>query len=255
MSNENASRDVTVGGRTYTVARLRGLKAQLILRESAKLAREYPKIGTMVAEFEQTYADENAVVLNRAEAEYRLGAAAGRISDDAWQSSGNQISLKSAPSTFERLFAAWPEILEVGERPVANLLAIVSLSNEELADADKADDLAAKIEDRRQEIWHNGEIEEIVELAIAGYEVSRGQFAPLVGKVLPLLGLLGIPMMGEPEQTESGTSPTPTTTSQPSSSSSETSPSSSTDSPEPTGGPESKPSAPPGSPSDAAPTT
>lgn len=255
MATENADiRDVHVGGRSYRIARFRGLKAQLILRLSAKISKRYPALATQVADFEQAYVDENKLRLSRTEAELRFGEDAARISDAAWETSGGEVAIKRMPSPYERFAAMWPELLEAAEEPALELLAVISLTNEELNAADDGDEIDKVIAERRKLLLHDGEAEEIVALVIAGVDVARGQFAPLVGKLEPLMAMIGL-TMGEPGPTTSSTSQESQepTDSPPPSSDSETSHSSSTDSPAATAGRESKSSEPPGSPSEPSP--
>lgn len=256
MATESAveNRVVEVGGRSYRIARFRGFKAQQILRLSAKIGRKYPKLAEEVAAFERTYIEDNKLELTRTEAELRWGEDAKQITGEAWESSGNVIALKRMPGSGDRIAAVWPSILEAAEEPALDLLAVVSLTNEELADADDEDNVDDVIAERRKKLLHDGDAEEIVELILAGVDVARGQFGPLVGKLAPMLARLGL-TMGEPGPTTSSTSPESEdpTDSSPTSSGSETSPSSSTDSPPPTGGAEERPSDPPGPPSDDSP--
>jgi len=252
MSAENAIQ-VKAGRETYTVSRFRGLKAQLIMRLSAKVGRAYPKLATKVAEFEQSYIAENMLRLSRPEAELRFGVEAAEITDEAWQSADGELALKQMPSPMERLAHIWPELLEAAEEPLFDLIAVVSLSNEDLAKADDADGVEGTVEERRRLLLHDAEFEQLIELALAGYEVARGQFGPLVQRLTPLLGMLGM-TMGAPEPTESSTSPESEapTESSPDSSDSETRQPSSTDSQPPTDGLDEKPSTTsPGPPSDS----
>lgn len=256
MGAENAETvEVTVGGRSYRIARFRGLKAQIILRLSAQIGRKYPKLATQVAEFEQAYIEENKVRLSRTEAELRYGEDAAKITDEAWETTEGEIALKRMPSPLERFAAIWPEIFEAAEEPAMNLIAVLSLSNEELADADDKDEIDETIKARRKLLFHNGEAEEIIELAVAGIGVARGQFAPLVERVIePVMNLFGL-TMGGLMPTTSSTSPEEE---EPSSSSatskdSETSPSSSTASEPPTAGDGERSSERPGSHSEPSP--
>ena len=244
---------VTVAGRSLEIARFRGFKAQRIMRLAGRIGRRYPELATKVAEFEQAYVEENKIRLTRTEAEFRFGSEAAEISDEAWEGSGGELALKQMPSSYERLAAVWPDLLEAAEEPIMDLLAVVAMTNEDLREADDADRVDAAIAERRKELLHDADATELIELAIAGYDVARGQFGPLVEKVTPFLEMLGL-TMGGPPPTESDTSPTERTeseTSSPTSSDSETSPSSSTDSQPPTDGPDEKPStASPGAPSE-----
>jgi hypothetical protein len=237
MAAENAI-NVEVGGRPYAVARFRGRKATKIMRLAATIGRAYPDLAKKVAEFEQAYIEENALRLSRTEAELKFGPDAAQITDEAWETAGGELALKQMPSAYERLAAIWPEIFEAAEGPVLDLLAVVSMTNEELADANREDRLDDAIGERRDLLLDEGDTAELIELALAGYRMARGQFGPFVERAIPLLANLGL-TMGAPEPTASPTSPTkeeePSSSSS-GSSSSETSQSSSTGSPPPTGG-------------------
>jgi hypothetical protein len=249
-ATENA--EVTVGGRSYRIARFRGFKAQQILRLAARIGREYPALTEKVAAFERDYVEGNKLQLSRPEAELRFGERAVEITEEAWTAADGKFDLKRMPSTWERVAALWPELFDAAERPVTELLAVISLSNEELADADEADDVQGVITKRRRELFRDGDAEELIELAVAGVEVAKEQFGPLVQRVVPMLmALVGLttdelPLMGSSTSQDQQDS----TDSSPTSSDSETSPSSSTDSPPPTDGPGNRPSDPPGSSSD-----
>lgn len=264
---EDISRNVKVGDREIAIARFRGFKAQRVMREAAKIGRAYPDLAKRLGEFDQAYADDYAHRLSRPEAEMRFGDEARKISEEAWEQTGGVLPLKRLPNAWERLGAVWPEVMDVAEREVGSLLAIVSLTNEELKEADHADRVDEAIEDRRGELMHDGDVEDLMNLAIAGYEVARAQFAPLVAKAAPLLATLGLGMTtGVPEPTTSDTSPIPTPETEETEieeesdsptppSSSQTRGSSSTDSEPPTDGTERQSStAPPGAPSEPLPT-
>lgn len=261
---ETSRRTVKVGELTIELARFRGFKAQRIMREASKIGRAYPEISARAAEFERAYTEDNALRLSRPEAEMRYGEDAREISEQAWEASGGVLALKQVPSAWERLGAIWPELMDVAEREVGNLLAVSSLSNEELEEADNADRVEEAIAERRKELMHRGEVEELFDLARAAYEVAREQFAPLVATLAPLLSRIGLEMTTDTrEPTTSGTSPTPETETEeedaPASpsppSSSETKGSSSTDSPPPTDGTEQPSSIErPGRPSELSPT-
>lgn len=223
MAAENAaSQEVLVGERSYRIARFRGLKAQLILKLTAELAKAYPDLQSKVAEFEQSYIDESSLTLSRTEVELRYGADAERISEAAWETTGGEYKLKQMPTTQERLAAIWPDLLLSAEVPVLRLLAVISLSNEDLRAADEADTVDEKIEERRKELLYDGPPEELVELAVAGVNVARDQFGPLARKAAPLLAKVGLGMMGIPEPMESSISPEEESPSPPPSSASET---------------------------------
>lgn len=258
MSDE-IKRSAKVGDLEIQVARFRGFKAQKIMRECAAIARSFPEITKLIGQFERDYVELNALSLSRVEAELRYGDRAREISEAAWEATGD-LKLKRMPEPYERLAAILPELLDAAEAHVRRLLAIVSMSNEELKEADAADAVDERLDERARDLFHDGEVDELVDLGLAGYAVAREQFAPLVEKLEPMLGLLGIPTIEpedeleeEPEAT-SDTSPTSPETSPTSPPSSETRVSSSTDSPTPTDGTETPSStAPPGERSEPSP--
>lgn len=250
MATENAAPQVTVGERSITIARFRGFKALTIAEAVAEIARAYPELASKAAEFESTYIEENKLILTRPEVDLRYGEDSAQISDEAWQETEGKYELKRMPSAQERLAAMWPEILVAAKDPAMRLLAIVSLSNEELRDADEADRVAEAIEERRKELLHDGEPDQLVELFVKGAIVAQEQFAPLVERAEPLLAKMGLTMGSLEQMMSSTSSPKDEGEASPDDSrKSPTSQSSSTASPPPTAGGESKPSGPPGQPS------
>ena len=218
MEASDLTRTVKVGDRDYTVARFRGLKAQRVLRLSAAVARKYPEITSKIAEFERRYVDEKALSLTRVEAEMRYGPKAAEVSEEAWEASGGELKLKQMPDDWDRLGAVWPHLVEAAEKELFELLAVLSLTNEELNTADNEDRIDEVIAERRKQLLHDGELEELLDLAKAAYEVSRGQFAPLAAVLAPMAEALGLTMMGGREPTGSDTSEETEKTSSPASS-------------------------------------
>lgn len=259
MSDEQElSRPVTVGENTYTLTRFRGYKATRIMREAAAIGRKWPKLAKTAAAFERDWAEDNVIVMSRAEAEFRYGADGIDVSDEAWQQGGGEVRLHRSPPLEQRIAALFPEAMEYAERHVITLLAIISASNEELAEHYRADTVDDFLKRRSETLLLEGDAAELVELAVAGAELARGQFAPLAERLGVLTQAFGLKMPttkttpiepsesdspetsrseseGSPE-TEETTTETPSPSGSPSSSSSPTRPPSSIDSPPPTDG-------------------
>jgi hypothetical protein len=259
-----ADRKVTVGDVEYVVGRFRGYKATRIAGEVAKIVRRYPKIGKDLAAFRREYAEENVIELKRTEAEWRLGAEAQRISDKAWETSGGTLRLRQAPTPQEQLMHVFPDVFEIAEKAVGRILALLVVENDELEEAYDSDSVDQVLDDLAKRLLFGGDAAELLELAVAGEEVARGQFEPLKDKAGKLLAQIGLrqetptpdsePSSNEPSESESKSSPATreqeSEASSTSSTSSPTSPSSSTDSPTPTdGSPGSPSSESPGEPS------
>jgi hypothetical protein len=233
-------REVRVGDRTVIVGRFRGYKATKMMQEAAAIGRRYPKIGKDLAAFKQAYGDENQIALDRAAAEFKLGEAAREISDKAWDSSGGVIRLRKSPTFEEQIVAIFPDLFEHAQQHVVRLLALVAASNSELREAyDDGDDAGVDrmLEQRGRDLLFEADAEELLDLALAGVEVGKAQFAPMRERLGKLMGQLGLQTAPTTE-----TAPDPATTAKPSASPttpprSETRPPSSTDSPAPTAGP------------------
>lgn len=265
MSEEQElSRSVRVGENTYTLTRFRGYKATRIMREAAAIGRKWPKLAKTAAAFEREWAEDNVIVMSRAEAEFRYGSEGIDVSDEAWQQGGGEVRLHRAPPLEQRIAALFPEAMEYAERHVVTLLAIVSASNEELAEHYRSDTVDDFLKERSETLMLEGDAAELVELAVAGAELARGQFAPLGEKLSVLTKAFGLKLPttktmstepsesdspetsrsesdgspeSEPIEMQAATTPeTPSPSGSPSSSSSPTRPPSSIDSPPSTDG-------------------
>lgn len=221
------TRSVDVGGKTYEIGRFKGYKATRIMREAAAIGRRFPEITKLGQDYEQAYLAGGALRLSRTEAELKFGDDAREISEAAWSASDNELPLRRMPDPSERLLAVAPAILDAAEDRVVTLLALISASNAELKEADQAEaGVDGFLERRGRELMHEGDLEELVNLAVAGFEVGRAQFAPLEGMVGKAIGLLNR-RRRDPDPIEENPTSDPSPTSPPSS---ETSPSSSSDS-------------------------
>lgn len=248
--------EVRVGDRNVTIGRFRGYKATKLMQEAAAIGKRYPRIGKDLAAFKREYAEENAITLSRTEAEYQLGERAKAITDKAWDQVGGELRLRRTPSAEEQVIRVFPDLLEHAQTGVVRILALLAASNDELRAAwDEGDDKAVDemLDAKGADLLFDADAEELLNLALAGAEVGRAQFAPLrerLGKLTAQLGLTQTPSESTSEPTTmEKDEPSPTTPP-----SSETRQPSSTDSPRPTDGlPERHSSESPGSRSEPSP--
>lgn len=246
--------DVRVGDRTVTVGRFRGYTATKIMREAAAIGRRYPRLSKDIAAYKRDYEAENSITLTRAEAEMKLGTDATKISEAAWEAAGQQLTLRRSPAIEEQMVAVWPDLLEHAEEHVIRLLALLAIDRQALEEAYDTDDVDDALSREGKRLLFDGDAAELLELALAGVEVGRAQFAPLRDRASKLLAQLGITSKSTPAPAPSSQTTSPETTTSPdqgpeesttsgedsptTSPSSETRPSSSTDLEAPTDGAE-----------------
>lgn len=161
----------------------------------------------------------------------------GHMTDEDWAASGNTLRLPKSPGTEEQIAAIFPMAMELAEKEVTELLALLVMSNAELKRKARDGSLKDYLEERADEIL-DAPATDLIELAVAAGEMVDDQFTSKVkqlGDRLPnALRLLGIKNRSQTEKRPEESLSSEATTS--SDSSSETKPISSTDSPLPTGG-------------------
>lgn len=253
-------RTLTIAGREVTVERVSARKASrafAILRGvSDKLPAIVGRLGEASAEYERTHYIE----LDRAQAWRRYGAptplvedgefvrdGAGEIvtvpsgiasmSEDDWQAAGNKLRVpQEAPDEY-KWAAVFDRALELAEDHVYRLLALLTMSNDDVKRAWRAGTLKDDVDDLVEDLIDDAYADELLELAVVCGEVVDEQFTSKVrslgtsrlGNALRLLGIdpttMGSQTPQGPTQTpESTTSPTPTTSTAPPSSSTPASP-------------------------------
>lgn len=250
MSVDEQTREVRVGETTYVLTRFRGLKATRIMREAAAIGRRMPKLAKQLAAARREYGIDNEVVMTRTEAEFQFGPDALKISEQAWEQNGGELRIRPPMALRDMAIAVFPDVMEFAEEHVIRLLALLSASNAELAEHYRDDDLDTFIGERGTTLLLEGDAEELLELAIAGVEIGRGQFAPLEKRLESLLHSFGVTTKTTPtepsdsdspetkpsEPSDSEETPPPSKAGSGYSKSSQTSPDSLSDSPPPTDG-------------------
>jgi hypothetical protein len=220
MSNSNDSNTiVTVGGRNYTIERFRGLKAILMFASLSRITRDVPDL---VSDAAKAYGKRNTVDITEDMA--RLPRWEGFSKEDfdrAEQETGERVlHLPSTPNGNEALLVALPDLLEsTARREVVRLFAILLIPNDELRDADKSDRVNEALDQYRDLILYEAEIDELIELGSAArlaiVQLSPAQKVRLGNMMRGLLRSLGISlpdsMTRSSEQTPQTNSSTPQT--------------------------------------------
>lgn len=255
---------VTIGARDYTIERPSARKASTALRLLRRVSGTVRAVTRELGEFERDYRATHAIELDRVQARMRYpeqviydeagelmrypdGEHAGLpvlrspldgMSEDDWQRAGHVLRLPVAPSLPERIGAVIELALEDAEDELYGVLALFTLSNEEVKSYKRAQTLDDELARRVDELL-DGALEELLELAVVIGETVDTTFvrkASELGDRLGNLGrLLGLEMAPEGKtpptseeapqtaaaapQTDSLKDPPPTSSSRPTSSS------------------------------------
>lgn len=244
-------RTVQIGGQPVTIERVGARKASrafAILRGvSDKLPAIVGRLGEAAADYERTHYIE----LDRAQAWRRYGAAAPLVEDgelvrdkdgnavtipsglasmteEDWQAAGHKLRVpQEAPDEY-KWAAVFDRALELAEDHVYALLALLTMSNDDVKAAWRGEGLEQAVADRVDELLDDAYADELLELAVVCGEVVDDQFrakvrslgASRLGNALRLLGIdptkMGRQTPQEPTQTTdmepSSTPPTSTET-------------------------------------------
>ena len=245
-------RTVTIGGDDVRIERFQWAKAVRIITLIGVIQKTVPEIQSEIAAFRRQYAEENVIVLDRAQARMRFGpmplydandepvvrdgevvmmpSRLDQLSEADWEKSGNTLKLRQTPEAGEIIAAIFPTVMEKAELPVKRLLALVTMTNDDVARYAASGEIQERIDDVAKDRLSKAYLEEIMELAVVVGEMIEGQ---VMAKARELGGRLGnLRRLFGMETTPSGSSPATSTTSseppeQPSSSSSSDSESSS----------------------------
>lgn len=188
----------TAGTVTFTLGRMKAIKAARVLGELRALSKEAPQISDRIASFTRDYEEKNAEHLTQLQARVRYPSRplwqAGEpvrdgngdlvygkspvdsIPDDVWEDGGT-LKLPVSPSDFEVGLATLDVAVEVAERRVYRLVALFTLSNEEVSSAwaegegafDEA--IETRVALLLDELW----LDELAEVAITAYEQFEAQ--------------------------------------------------------------------------------
>lgn len=249
MTEPTHSRNLMLGQRSVTVAPFSGRKAIRAVHLLKDVSEGAPEIFAELAKFVRDYEKTNSLHLTRAQALFqfppgvdpdtgdRIPGRFEHLTDADWTSCANVVTLPRSPTVPEQVAAVLPKALELAEKEVLRLLALVAMSNEDVKVHDKAGQLEAQLDELADEII-DAPYEELIELAVLGGEGADEQYrrkaavlGDRLGNAMRLVGIKPRTKAPEPEPPEPSGSSTPT-------------PPSSTPSDGPTAGPPTSPSTP-----------
>jgi hypothetical protein len=201
---------IRVGRTDYVVERPSARKASTALRLLRRVSATVKTITRELGRFEREYARDHALELDRVQARMRFpGEAvvdeAGELVRDAggepvmvsrldamseadWERAGHVLRLPQFPNREERFGAVFELVTEDAEDELWRVLALFTLTNAEVADAKRGQRLDEELERRAGELLDDGDLADLLELAIVIAETVDRQFT---GKASELGGRLG----------------------------------------------------------------
>lgn len=184
---------VQIGEREYRVERFTIYKAELVGDAVSAVFDKLPQIDDHLAKFRDKYREQNSFTLTRATAEFRHPDIAANMSDAAWEASDQRIVVPVSPAPEEELAHAFPLAFQIAREEVLRVLAIVSTSNQELEDAEEADDVDVVLDKTARRLRHSdlAEVLELGELAmdVVKEQMAAGKLQAVSGMLMPLFGL------------------------------------------------------------------
>lgn len=232
------SKQITIGEDQLQLQPFSGYKAFKVLRLAKEILKQQPEIQQHIAAYVRQYEQENVVEFERTAALQRFGEDLAHLTDQDWQASGNKLRMPTSPTREEIGLATFPFVLEVAEQQAIRLLALISLTNRELEDTHMEggeDAVDKQIEEEARRLLHRARIEQLLELAITGYELVEDQLEGTLREAGDRLGNLFRLLGWGPTNQEPA--PAPTEESRPDTAASAPRASSSTSSPPATAGP------------------
>lgn len=175
-------------------------KAPEILDEFKKIGEEYPPL---IISKKEAHLPSYKPVLER----LGLIDEEGNLVAEALDEEGN-IALPQAPSDEEVLARMFPLVWGTVKDDVLNILALLLVSNEDLRQADRDDNVQELLDEASDELAYNADLEELVAFVAVAIEMVAGEIKKAgVGKLLAKTRAL-TGQDEEPEQ-ESESSPAP----------------------------------------------
>lgn len=249
----------TVAGEPVTLERPSARKASRALAILRAITKAIPEIQSAAAKARIDYERENFVELDRVQARMRyparplldddgkpilteanepvlLPSPVDAMSDADWEAAGGVFRMPQSPTAGELIAAIADLALELAEEHVYRLVALFTMSNEDVARHWKAGDLNEALDDAVDDLLDRAYADELLELAVCAGELVEDQFTRKVsdlgarlGNLRRLFGMAPPSSSSSSTTTEEAPSPTDSSTPGPSSST----PTSSTDSPAP----------------------
>lgn len=169
---------VKVGGKEYTLQRFRGLKAIMAMAALTRLARDVPNL---LADAARAYAARNMVVITEPMAKLpRWEGFTTKDFDAAEKRTGKrEIELPAPITQQEQVMAALPALLEEGRKEVIRLMALLIIPNADLMEADKTERVEEALDEYRDILMYEAEIDELAELVLVAQDVIQEQLSPI----------------------------------------------------------------------------
>lgn len=169
--------EVRIGESNVVVPTFTGFKIARAGRLIAAITEAYPGIVSDVAAFTREYESQNAARVTPDMAKMprfkRWNLKPADFGDKGF------LEIPTSPTTREQVIAAFPKVFKVAERDVTQLLALVVLSNQELAETDEEggdEGVDALIEKRARKLLHEAQFEQLIAVAIVAANVLQEQF-------------------------------------------------------------------------------
>jgi hypothetical protein len=189
---------IRVGRTDYVVERPSARKASTALRLLRRVSATVKTVTRELGRFEREYARDHALELDRVQARMRFPGEPviddeGELVRDAdgepvmvsrldamseadWERAGHVLRLPQLPSREERFGAVFELVNEDAEDELWRVLALFTLTNAEVADAKRGQRLDEELERRADELLDDGDLAELLELAIVIAETVDRQF-------------------------------------------------------------------------------
>lgn len=264
---------VRIGDHDYRVEFPSARKASTALKLLRRVSATVKDVTKALGEYERDYAVSHRVELDRVQARMRyparvvygddeqplrkpdgeleLASPLDGLTEEDWERSGHTLKLPMAPTTAERIGAVFDLALEDAEDELYRVLALFTLSNDEVARYRKSSSLDDELAARADVLLDEGGLDEVLELAVVAGEVIDSRFrrkidelGDRVGNALRLLGVDWAPTEAPTPETPQTTPETPQTDDSEEEGSSNSRPTSSTGSPSATDGRPTSPSTP-----------
>lgn len=228
---------VRVGDKEINVQRFRGLKGILAGALVARIMKKVPDLNEKIAELSKKFRENNYVEITRGMKNMDRFAFM-ELQDEDFKDGPLRLPLEI--SVGQQVQWVFPELWEVASEELQKFFALLAITNKELEDADDADEVEAVLKAKGKEIIREGDLDELVELALVSWNVLKDQLMrkrdrleklsnlPIVANLLSMLD----PPTTLEEELETETLQTST----------DELPTSSTDSPDSTDGADGKPS-------------
>jgi hypothetical protein len=189
--------DLEIGGRRVVIERFTLVKAMRVITLLGLIQKSVPEVTRAMVEFKREYRENNVIELDRVQAKMRFGptpvlgddgealfkdgalvtipSAIDRMTEADWERSGHVLKIRESPSTTELVMAVFPVAYEQAEEPVQRLLALIAMSNDDVARYVKSGEIWDRVDEFAQTVIAPAYLEEVMELAVVAGETIEGQ--------------------------------------------------------------------------------